>query len=231
MIGDSFTDSTQLSCEVKNILVNELGLNNLNFVGSKTATDGDITCKNEGNAGYTLADYIKINNSEGRGVNYPNPFLTGFGDYSTNHNIQSIDYCVIELGVNDILVLNSSIDEIKTKIKTLVDNIRRYYPNCKIFLVGQKYVSKETLIVNDVEWNKKIMQLNNCYQEISQDMNGKYVDIGLMFDKIYGSQVSEIPTYKGGEFTKLKINDWLHPSKSGYYMIAENIAGAIANNL
>lgn len=232
MIGDSFTDNTQLSCEVKNILVNEFKLTNLNFIGSKTAIDGDITCKNEGNAGYTIKDYIKTTNRDGRGEDFPNPFLNGFSTYASNNNVQGgIDYCVIELGVNDILVLNSNIEEIKTKINTLINNVRKDYPDCKIFLVGQKYVGKETLTVNDVEWNKKIMQMNNCYQEISQDMNCKYVDIGLMFDKLYGSQLIEVPVYKGSEFTKLKINDWLHPSKSGYYMIAENIAGAIANSI
>lgn len=66
MIGDSFTDGGYLPCETKNILVNEFNLTNLNFVGHKEDTDGDVICKNCGIGGITLLDYIKTDNAQGR---------------------------------------------------------------------------------------------------------------------------------------------------------------------
>ena len=240
MIGDSFTDGGYLPCEVKNILVNDLGLTNLNFVGTRTHTDGSITCLDEGKAGATLLDYIKTDNTQGRGEAWSNPFLNSgvisFTNYLSNNNLgTSLDYVVIEVGVNDILIYWDDIDTIISRLKTLINNIHAEFPSCKIFVCGQKFASKETLTVDSYKWNNRIIELNSSYQDVCESTTYKdfcyYVDIGIMFDILYGSQLTEVPCYKGNSFKKLKVTDWLHPSKSGYYMIAENISSAIAWNL
>ena len=241
MIGDSFTDQGYLPCEVKNILINDLGLTNLNFIGRKTDTDtnSNVTCLNEGNGGITLLDYIKTDNTEGRGTGWSNPFLfngsVSYTQYMSNNNFSGdLDIVVIECGVNDILVYGSDESTLSARLKTMIDTIHTEYPNCKIFVVGQKYASDVTDYVDAYKWNNKIMDMNLAYQNLCESDDYKsfcyYVDCGLTFDKLYGSKYEKKLLYKGSEEQVIKVTDWLHPNIMGYYQIAENIASAIAYN-
>ncbi len=237
LIGDSFMDNNHLPCEVKNILVNDLGLTNVNFVGNKNSKTGTLSCKHCGNAGYTIADYIKTDNAEGRGVT--NPFNYGgvisFKDYMAAHaGGGNLDVCVIECGVNDLIVYGyDTVAEAVAKMKTLVDNIHAEYPECKVFVVGQKYASNLQTTLSAYKYNSKIMQMNEGYQSLCESAEyssfANYVDIGALFDKVYFAPHSIVPFYKGCEQPKIIINDWLHPNEAGYYAIAENIAAAIAH--
>ena len=118
LIGDSFTDMGVLPCEVKRNLTVDLGLTNLNFVGHKEDTNDDVTCKNCGVGGITLMDYIKTDNSQGRPeVTWNNPFLydgnVSLVKYMEQYaNAETIDYAVIECGVNDLIVGISNYDTI-----------------------------------------------------------------------------------------------------------------------
>ena len=241
MIGDSFTDQGYLPCEVKNILINDLGLTNINFIGRKTDTDinSNVTCLNEGNGGITLLDYIKTDNTEGRGTDWSNPFLfngsVSYTQYMSNNNFSGdLDIVVIECGVNDILVYGSDESTLSARLKTMIDTIHTEYPNCKIFVVGQKYASDVTDYIDAYKWNNKIMDMNLAYQNLCESDDYKsfcyYVDCGLTFDKLYGSKYEKKLLYKGSEEQVIKVTDWLHPNIMGYYQIAENIASAIAYN-
>lgn len=239
MIGDSFTDGGYLPCEVKNILVNDLGLTKLNFVGHKTDTDGEVTCKNCGIGGITLQDYIKTDNTDGRGEGtWSNPFLFN-GTISFKQYMQeyaegaNLDIAVIECGVNDLIALDSFDSEKDiSKMKTMIDNIHSEYPECKIFVVGQKYANHVQTQLATYDWNVQVQKLNKGYFEICKDSNYSnyctYVDIALMFDGLHFAPYEMKLLYKGSDETVRVITDWLHPNKAGYYAIAENIAGAIA---
>lgn len=239
MIGDSFTDGGYLPCEVKNILVNDLGLTKLNFVGHKTDTDGEVTCKNCGIGGITLQDYIKTDNTNGCGEKtWSNPFLfngtISFKQYMQEYaNGANLDIAVIECGINDLIALDSfDSEKAISKMKTMIDNIHSEYPECKIFVVGQKYANHVQTQLATYDWNVQVQKLNKGYFEICKDSNYSnyctYVDIALMFDGLHFAPYEMKLLYKGSDETVRVITDWLHPNKAGYYAIAENIAGAIA---
>ena len=239
LIGDSFMDGGYLPCEVKNIITNTLGLTNVTFIGHKTDTVENVTCANCGIGGITLKDYIKTDNSEGRGTQWSNPFLyngsISFTNYMTDYgNSGTLDVVVIECGVNDILALDNfdSTNAIQ-RMKTMVDNIHSEYPNCKIFIVGQKYANNIQTTIEPYGWNTQVMKLNKGYYELCKNESYSsfctYVDIALLFDSIHFAPYQMKPIYKGSEETTRVITDWLHPNIAGYYSIAENIAGAIAH--
>lgn len=159
-----------------------------------------------------------------------------FSKYLTKYGFSNrLDYAVIECGVNDIGTFNAAPSVVRDRAKQMIDNIHLEFPNCKIFLVGQKYASQESDYIDAYLWNKKIMEMNRLYQELCESDKYKttctYVDIAVMFDIEYGTPYQMKPVYKGSDELIRKITDWLHPNKCGYYMIAENIACAIASKL
>lgn len=242
LIGDSFTDMGILPCEIKRNLTVDLGLTNLNFVGHKEDTNDGVTCKNCGVGGITLMDYIKTDNSQGRPeVTWNNPFLynksVSIKSYMSQYaDRESLDYVVIECGVNDLIVGISNYDTIaKTtveRMKSLIGIIHSQYPNCKIFCVGQKYANNIQTSINTLAFNKLVMSMNKGYADICENASYSsfctYVDIALLFDSIHFSPYKMVPIYKGSEETVRVITDWLHPNNAGFYEIAEQIAGAIA---
>lgn len=242
LIGDSFTDMGVLPCEVKRNLTVDLGLTNLNFVGHKEDTNDDVTCKNCGVGGITLMDYIKTDNSQGRPeVTWNNPFLydgnVSLVKYMEQYaNAETIDYAVIECGVNDLIVGISNYDTIAgttvDRMRSLVDIIHSQYPNCKIFCVGQKYANNIQTSINALAFNRLVINLNKGYEDLCKNTSYSsfctYIDIALLFDSIHFSPYKMIPIYKGSEETVRVITDWLHPNNAGFYEIAEQIAGAIA---
>lgn len=242
LIGDSFTDMGILPCEVKRNLTVDLGLTNLNFVGHKEDTNDGVTCKNCGVGGITLMDYIKTDNSQGRPeTTWNNPFLydgnVSLVKYMEQYaNAETIDYAIIECGVNDLIVGISNYDTIAgttvDRMQSLVDIIHSQYPNCKIFCVGQKYANNIQTSINTLAFNKLVMSMNKGYADICENASYSsfctYVDIALLFDSIHFSPYKMVPIYKGSEETVRVITDWLHPNNAGFYEIAEQIAGAIA---
>ena len=242
LIGDSFTDMGVLPCEVKRNLTVDLGLTNLNFVGHKEDTNDTVTCKNCGIGGITLMDYIKTDNSQGRPEStWNNPFLydgnVSLVKYMEQYaNAETIDYAIIECGVNDLIVGISNYDTIAgttvDRMRSLVDIIHSQYPDCKIFCVGQKYANNIQTVINTLSFNKLVMGMNKGYADMCENASYSsfctYVDIALLFDSVHFSPYKMVPIYKGSEETVRVIMDWLHPNNAGFYEIAEQIAGAIA---
>ena len=242
LIGDSFTDMGVLPCEVKRNLTVDLGLTNLNFVGHKEDTNDGVACKNCGVGGITLMDYIKTDNSQGRPeATWNNPFLydgnVSLVKYMEQYaSAETIDYAIVECGVNDLIVGISNYDTIAgttvDRMRSLVDIIHSQYPNCKIFCVGQKYANNIQTSINALAFNRLVINLNKGYEDLCKNTSYSsfctYIDIALLFDSIHFSPYKMIPIYKGSEETVRVITDWLHPNNAGFYEIAEQIAGAIA---
>lgn len=241
IIGDSLSDAGYIPCDIKDQIVNKFGFTNFNFIGTKEdvllidGTDNTVTCKNEGRGGYAIDDFMKNDNSQGRGEAYPNPFLNNgtvsIRDYMTRNNFNGdLDYLIVELGTNNIVGgLGDDVDSIKTKMKSFIDLILNEYPNCKIFICGLVCVSRINGTYDFINHNTKILNVNKAYETMCEDAsineNCTYVDINTFFDVEFAYPYLE-QTYRGSNEIKKIITDWLHPSKAGYYMISDTIVSS-----
>lgn len=238
LIGDSYFDQDTLPTDIKNQIVNKYGFTNFNFIGTKVSTktiDGvSVSCNNEGRGGYTIEDFTKTDNTQGRGSVFPNPFLENgivdFSDYMTRNNITgSIDYVFINLGVNNLIMFGDSYETVKPKLQTLIDLIHADYPNCKIFIDGLVMISKINGQYDCVYHNSIALGINQAYEELCEDAsnyaNCVYVDTAVFFDSEYGFSC-EMQSYRGSTEQRKVQTDWLHPSEAGYYMMSDTIASA-----
>lgn len=235
MIGDSFTDAGTLPALVKRKLTIDHGFTNFNFVGSRTSDKEGMTTKHEGHAGYTVTDFVKLDNTLGKGTGSPNPFLfTGALSITTllsNSGFSgTVDSVVIELGVNDVLS-NWTTDSITTNLTTLINQIRIEYPNSAIYIVGLVFVSNDNDFLNIELHNKKVQDLNKAYEILVGTLTDVYyVDVCMLFDTNYGYPYEMVALYDNAETVKVQT-DYLHPYRVGYDMESECIVANMVNNL
>lgn len=234
VIGDSYSDAGYIPCDVKKQVVNDYGFSNMNFIGTKTDTINGVTALNEGRGGYTIDDFLKTADTGGRGTSYPNPFLNNgivsFSDYMTRNNFSGgLDYCVIELGVNNLVALSQDTATIKTKMQQLIDLILVSYPSCKIFVVGLVMLSRINGEKDCLLHNSQALNINKAYEELCESSsyasNCVYVDTAVFFDSEYGFPYENKP-YRGSSEQRKVQTDWLHPSEAGYYMMTDTISSA-----
>lgn len=233
VIGDSFSDAGFIPCDIKKQL-SDNGFSNFNFIGTKSDTINSVTALNEGRGGYTLDDFLKTDNTGGRGATYPNPFMSNgvvsFSDYMTRNAFAgSLDHVIIELGVNNIVAFTHTPDAIKTKMQSLIDLILASYPSCKIFVCGLVMISKINGTTDCHYHNSLVLNINKAYEELCESTgyaaNCVYVDTSVFFDTDYGFPVLTTP-YRGSTEQRKVQTDWLHPSEAGYYMMSDTIASA-----
>ncbi len=236
MIGDSFTDVGYLPAFVKRKLTIDYGFTNFNFVGSRTSTKEGITTNHEGHAGYTVTDFIKLDNTEGRGTVSPNPFLfNGSLSISTllanNGFSGTVDTVIIELGVNDILSEKNT-DDLIEDMTALINQVRTEYPNSYIYLVGLVMVSEINDFLTVEHHNGKVQNVNKAYEELASSLtNTEYVDVNTLFDVDNAYPYEMQPVYEDSNETIKIQTDYLHPSRVGYNMESECIVASIVNNL
>ena len=238
MIGDSYTGNNILPCDIKNQLVNTHKFTNYHFVGNKSGTDSGVTCNHEGRAGYSVADYLKVNNKDGRGDLFPNPYY-GNGKvsiklYCDTNSIPYPDVFIIELGINDIengLIGVGVHGTLNERIKYMVELIHSEFSNAKILLVGVVYASINNGQASYVSKNKNRMEYNKNLESIALSDNfksfTKYCDVGALFDTVNGYGWNETDAYRGSEEKIKTIADWLHPCRAGYYMESDCIVPAL----
>lgn len=211
MIGDSFNGNNILPCDIKNQLVNTGGFTNYEFVGGKSGTMGSITCKHEGRVGYAIADYVKTDNSQGRGITFPNPYLksgsVSIKTYCDDNSINYPDIFIVELGINDIE--NGLIGSLNGNITTLINLIHTEFASAKILLVGVIQTSKKNEQANYARKNQKRMSINQLYDNLASNNNTylTYVDVGLLFSTEYGYGFAQTQPYRGSDLTYSKIID------------------------
>lgn len=238
MIGDSYTANSILPCDIKNQLVNIHGFTNYNFVGVKNGNDNGITCNHEGRAGYSIADYLKINNNDGRGSSFPNPYLkdgsVSIKNYCDDNSIDYPNVFIIELGINDIengLIDSGVCGTLNERVEYLVDLIHSEFPTSKILLVGVVYTSINNGQGSYVTKNKNRMEYNSYLESLAQSDTyrsfTKYCDVGALFDTTNGYEWNEKETYRGSTVIEKEISDWLHPCRAGYYMESDCIVPAL----
>lgn len=240
IIGDSLSDAGYIPCDIKDQLVNKFNFTNFNFIGTKTdtltidGTNNSVTCLNEGRGGYTIDDYLKDDNTQGRGAVYPNPLLNNgvvsLKNYMTKNGFEGdLDFLIVELGVNNIVAFNNKPAVIKEKMATFLNMVISEYPNCKIFVCGLLCVSKINATYDCILHNSKVLNVNKEYEALCETdafkNNCIYVDTNTFFDIEFAYSYTNF-NYRGSSEPKKKITDWLHPSKAGYYMVTDTIVSA-----
>lgn len=240
VIGDSLSDAGYIPCDIKDQLVNKFNFTNFNFIGTKTdtltidGTNNSVTCLNEGRGGYTIDDYLKTDNAQGRGTVYPNPLLNNgvvsFKNYMTKNGFEGdLDFLIVELGVNNIAAFNNKPTYIKEKMTKFLNMVISEYPNCKIFVCGLLCVSKINATYDSILHNSKVLNVNKEYEALCETdafkNNCIYVDTNSFFDVEFAYSYTNF-NYRGSSEPKKKITDWLHPSKAGYYMVTDTIVSA-----
>lgn len=234
MIGDSYTANNILPCDIKKQLVNDHKFTNYNFVGGITGTDNGITCKHEGRAGYSIGDYLKVNNENAGGNKFPNPYLyngkVSIKEYCDNKNIQYPDVFIVELGINDIekgYISDGVYGPLNERIKQFIHLIHSEFTDSKILIVGVIYASVDNGQGSYVYKNKERMLYNSSLEtlSLSDDYKSftKYCDVGALFDTVNGYGWNEKIAYRGSEEKIKTIADWLHPCRAGYYMESDCI--------
>lgn len=236
MIGDSFTDEGTLPALVKKKLTVTYGFSNFNFVGSRVSTKEGITTRHEGHAGYTIKDFIKNDNTLGRGTVSPNPFLSN-GTVSIRNLLSGygftgdLDYVVIELGVNDILD-NHDTTTLSADMTELINLVRSEYPNSLIYLVGLVPVSEVNDFINPEYHNKNVQDANLTLEILSGTIsNCTFIDVSMLFNTDYAYPYQVVSVYGDNTDTMKVQTDYLHPSRTGYDMISECIVAGIINSL
>lgn len=238
MIGDSYTGNNILPCDIKKQLVDTYGFTNYHFVGNKSGTDNGVTCNHEGRAGYSIADYLKLNNKDGRGDSFPNPYLidgkVSIKAYCDKKDIQYPNVFIVELGINDIengLMGAGVHGTLNERIKYFIDLIHSEFSDAKILLVGVVYASINNGQASYVSKNKNRMKYNQNLENIALSDNYKsfvkYCDVGALFDTVNGYGWNEKNAYRGSEEKIKEIADWLHPCRAGYYMESDCIVPAL----
>lgn len=133
IIGDSTVDFDTMTASMLNYFTQKG--KTLTLLG--TLGDGSGTNKNEGRAGWKATDYLTDKQYNG----VVNPFYNSstqtfdFSYYMTNQNYSSVDFVIIQLGINDLY--NSDITVIEptwAAIQTMISSIRTYSNSVKIIL-------------------------------------------------------------------------------------------------
>lgn len=104
-------------------------------------TRGSGDNKNEGRSGWSAADYCRKEKIGGVTNAFYNPATEGFdfSYYMTNQNYESVDFVVIQLGINDLYNVSmytakTRIDTLITDMTTIINSIHAFNPDQKIIL-------------------------------------------------------------------------------------------------
>lgn len=104
-------------------------------------TRGSGDNKNEGRSGWSAAGYCRTAESGGVTNAFYNPLTEGFdfSYYMTNQNYESVDFVVIQLGINDLYneplySAKARIDTLIADMTTIINSIHAFNPDQKIIL-------------------------------------------------------------------------------------------------
>ena len=167
-----------------------------------------------------------------------NPFWSesqnkiSFEEFVESQDESSLDYVYVLLGWNSTGALEY---DIKTNVRTFLDNVLRDYPNCKIVILGLEIPSEDGLAFNYGQTQnvlssyQKSMQfvfdLNKWYKEVSEEddyiNNVSFVNIAGQFDTEYNMQYSQHYVNVRNNTTEILQTNGVHPAQPGYYQISD----------
>jgi lysophospholipase L1-like esterase len=237
LIGNSLMEAT-LVTEIRDLIVADGG-----FTPTLLGTQGITPNFHEGHPGWTWNSFTTAYGGQ-------NPFFYGgridFQHYmNANGFTGNIDYCYIQLGINEMFTSELSqaqIDAIINKAKSFCDTLldASYgYPNCKI-IIGYEPPSALSLDAFSTNygasrnWIAYLRNMRLYYETLLADFdNGAYdgnvwfCPAGLWVDREYGyPTVNE--NVSARQATPIIIqSNFVHPSISGYKQMADAIYSII----
>lgn len=222
VIGDSFIQNGTIADDFKDA-TDYLELN-FNYIGTRTTTKGT---KHEGNGGWKVYDYINNPTVVVSDVTYDNKLFNN-GSFDIRNYVETIcnasglDYCIIHLGVNDLLGGRTN-SQIATDMTNFINAIKLVYPNCKFIVDGLVIPSRDnTNIYNPVMQALKIFEYNNEIETTIDSLeNAYYSPVLTTFNEKYAYPYELMSPFKGSTETRKIITDYLHPYECGYHMISE----------
>lgn len=248
VIGDSLIVASNGSTtnipvtELRTLINNDGGFTPL-FLG----TQGSSPNLHEGYGGYSYSNFIGTSSPfyDGTRINFKNwmSVHSNFGGTDT------IDFVIVQLGVNDVSSLLSNplytkvsgVETIITNIKTLVDKIldATYgYPSAKIILnlppiSGNTKDGFAAIGSGDTKQNRELlirMLWERMVEEFDESAYSAQVRLGisgLMIDRTYGYQ-RVLSNVSSRESTQIyEHNNSVHPYDSGYKQMSDAFYSAI----
>ena len=233
-LGDSFTGMGFRTQEIANLISKESNLTNTKLIGKFTGNGSGN--KFTGTGGYSWANYTE--NPSTLPSAYPNNYLwdADNNQISMKYFVESLgenhlDYVVILLGWNDYengaFAQSFSWDIMKQRAKHVIENIHKYYPNCKVILESYHYMyplHRKTYgnALPQVRQNKYVYDLNRFYQEIANEYEYvEFVQMSIQIDVLHNMGFEEERVNKrSGEIVKY-CKDVVHPSDIGFYQYSD----------
>jgi len=181
-------------------------------------------------------EYSRVDNASG------NPFWNleadrvDFTAYAKKLGVPRFDICVVILGWNS---WSQNENKIKTEARTLMNNIRRDLPDCKIVLVGPHTTSSQDglgtsygTLFNYMDKLEFAFSLDGWYREIAKEYSEMYyVNMAGQFDTEYNYPTVERKANVRSQKTVIMQSNGLHPTENGYRQIGDIVYRQLSSML
>lgn len=158
-----------------------------------------------------------------------------FSVYAERQGVSGIDYLYVLLGWNSTGV---TLDSYTEQVKTFINNVHRYFPNCKINLMGLQVPSLDGCGENyGCAWNyheklKKVFSFNDLYKAIAEETDNVYfINIAGQFDTENNMPSTTKAVNVRNTNTETQQTNGVHPADSGYLQIADAVYRSITHRL
>ena len=242
-IGDSLTSGGYWAREAERRFIETggtpegLGLNYLNFIGTKQSYVQGKYISHEGYAGWTWSSFCGSNS----------PFYDSeindisFKSYCDRNGYEDIDVVYILLTWNGQgIAYNTNYDINKGHFKyaqKVIDKIHAEYPNAIVRCIGIQMPSQNGgmgnnygasggysdtygMLVTALNYNATLEEM--CKLDKYKDFV-KYIDIAGQFDTDYNMPSTNKPVNNRNETTEILGTNGVHPTTGGYYQIADAV--------
>lgn len=223
-IGDSITAQGSYIGRLKEILPNIELLGTLNTAGNDKQYS-DYPCEGRGGwAAYNYCNDISFNG-------YENPFYNNgfdFSHYMQNNGYTGVDFVFINLGTNDPIRGDKTMEQIIACYNLMINSIKAYDPNIKIMIWlpparaiafnANHFAISEALKVNEA----LIAEFDDRQSE-----NIILIPVNCCIDPLRDYKFTETKVSQYNEEMVRTVSDAIHPALSGHMKIADLIFGYV----
>lgn len=232
VMGDSLVATGETSTELRTLITTDGGITPL-MLGTK----GTNPNRHEGIAGATFNTFIT--SSSPFWVSGRNDFKAYLTANSNFGGTNTIDFAIIQLGINDVISgfkTQSDITAIINQAKALIDSILNAsygFPSCKVILAmppicgntsngfADNYgaVTQRQQFENNMRllWENMITAFDNGAYNTQVTLCAS----GLWVDRTYGYALADVAISARVATTEKRHTNAVHPTTSGYQQIAD----------